>query len=65
MNPSREDRLCLDPAKMNQVLIRLVNRGPTLNDIFPKLMNAKLLDSAIDVSSDITFLGSMKDHCIY
>ena len=43
-------RLCLDPAKLNQVLIRPVHRGPTLNNIFPKLNNVKYL-SLIDVSS--------------
>ena len=30
-------RLCLDPAGLNQALIRLILRGPTLNDILPKL----------------------------
>ena len=34
-------RLCLDPARLIQVLIRPVHRGPTLNDIFPKLNNVK------------------------
>ena len=43
-------RLCLDPAWLNQVLIRLVHRGPTLNNILPKLYNTKYL-SPIDVSS--------------
>ena len=42
-------RLCLDPARLNQVLIRLVYRGPTLNDTLPKLKNAKYL-SLIDMS---------------
>ena len=36
-------RLCLDPAWLNQALIRLVHRGPTVNDILPKLNNAKYL----------------------
>ena len=36
-------RLCLDPARLNQVLIRPVHRGSTLNDIFPKLNNVKYL----------------------
>ena len=36
-------RLCLDPARLNQALVRLVHRGPTLNDIFPKLNNAQYL----------------------
>ena len=43
-------RLCLDPAWLNQVLIRLVHRGPTPNDILPKLNILKYL-SLIDVSS--------------
>ena len=43
-------RLCLDPVRLNQALIRLVHRRPTLNDIFPKLNNAKYL-SLIDASS--------------
>ena len=43
-------RLCLDPAWLKQALIRPVHRGPTLNDILPKLNNAKYL-SLIDVSS--------------
>ena len=43
-------RLCLEPAKLNQVLIRLEHRGSTLNDILPKLNYAKYL-SLIDVSS--------------
>ena len=42
-------RLCLDPAIMNQALIRPVHRGPTLNDIFPKLKNVHI--SLIDASS--------------
>ena len=43
-------RLCLDPARLNQVIVRLMHRGPTLNDILPKLNNAKYL-SLIDASS--------------
>ena len=42
-------RLCLDPAWLNKALIRLVHRGPTLNNILPKLNHAKYL-SLIDVS---------------
>ena len=33
-------RLCLDPARLNQAVIRLVHRGPPLNDKLPKLNNA-------------------------
>ena len=30
-------QLCLGPARLNKVLIRPVHRGPTLNDILPRL----------------------------
>ena len=43
-------RLFLGPARLNQVLIRPVHRGPTLNNIFPKLNNIKYW-SLIDASS--------------
>ena len=43
-------RLCLDPARLNKVLIRPVHGGPTLNDILPKLNNVKYM-SIIDASS--------------
>ena len=43
-------RLCLDPVRLNQALIRPVHRGPTLNDILPKLNNVKYM-SIIDASS--------------
>ena len=43
-------RVCLDSAQLNQVLLRLVHRGPTLNNILPKLNNAKYL-FLINVSS--------------
>ena len=43
-------RLCLDPARLNQVLIRPVHRGPTLNDILPKLNNVQYM-SISDASS--------------
>ena len=49
--PNGKFRLCLDPARLNQTLIRLVHRGPTLNDIFPKLNNTQS-QSLIDVSSE-------------
>ena len=41
--PNRKVRLCLDSVTLNQVFITLVYKGPTLNDIFPKLNNAKYL----------------------
>ena len=43
-------RLCLDPVRLNQVLIRPVHRGPMLNDILPKLNNVKYIP-IINVSS--------------
>ena len=43
-------RLCLDQACLNQALIRPIHGGPTLNDILPKLNNAKYL-SLIDASA--------------
>ena len=36
-------RLYLDQVRLNQAIIRLIHSGPTLNDIFPKLNNAKYL----------------------
>ena len=42
--------LCLDPVQLNQALIRPIHRGPTLNNILPKLNNAQYM-SIIDVSS--------------
>ena len=42
-------RLCLDPARLNQALIRPIHRGPTLNDILPRLNNVKYM-SIIDAS---------------
>ena len=42
-------QLCLDPAQLNQALIRLIHRGPTLNDILLKLNNVQYM-SIIDAS---------------
>ena len=42
-------RLCLDMVRLNQALIRPIHRGPTLNDILPKLNNAKYM-SIMDAS---------------
>ena len=50
LKPNGKVILCLGPARPNQALIRLVHKGLTYNDIFPKLNNAKYL-SLIDVSS--------------
>ena len=41
-------RSCLDPAGLNQALIRPVHGGPTLNDILPKLNNVQYM-SIIDM----------------
>ena len=48
--PNGKVRLCLDPARLNQELIRLVHMEPILNEIFPKLNNVQYL-SLIDASS--------------
>ena len=45
-----EVRLCLDPVRLNQTLIRPVHRGPMLNDILPKHNNVKYM-SIIDATS--------------
>ena len=50
LKPNEKVRLCPDPVRINQALIRPVHRGSTLNGIFQKLNNAKYL-SLIDVSS--------------
>ena len=42
--------LCLDLVQLNQALIRLIHRGPTLNDILPKLHSVQYM-SIIDASS--------------
>ena len=34
--------LCLDPVSLKKVLIRLVHRGPTLNDILHRLVGVKV-----------------------
>ena len=43
-------RLCLEPAQLNQVLLRLIHRGCNLNDMLPKLNNDSYL-SLIDARS--------------
>ena len=42
--PKRKVRLCLDPVRLNQELIKLVHRRPTLNDIFFKTKQIYLID---------------------
>ena len=44
-------RVCLDTARLNQALIRLVHRGPTVDDMFPHLMHPNYL-TLIDASSN-------------
>ena len=36
-------KLCLDPVKLNQALIRPVHIGPMLNNILPRLNNVKYM----------------------
>ena len=43
-------RLCIDPARLNKVLIRPVHRGLTLNNTLPRLAGVKYL-MIIDASS--------------
>ena len=43
-------KLCLDLARLNQVFIRPIHRGPMLNNILPNLNNVHYM-SIIDVSS--------------
>ena len=40
LKPNAKVRLYLDLMRLNQTLIRLIQRGPTLNAILPKLNNA-------------------------
>ena len=42
--------LCLDPARHNKALIRPFHRGPTLNDILPRLAGMEY-STLVDVSS--------------
>ena len=51
--PKANDKvgLCLEPARLNKVLIIPIHRGPALNDILPKLSGAKyltLFDASLD-----------------
>ena len=43
-------RLCLDPVRLNQALIRPLHKGPTLYDIVPRLNNVIYM-LIIDTSS--------------
>ena len=42
-NANDKVRLCLDPVWLNQALIRPVHRGPTLNNILPRLNNVNYM----------------------
>ena len=54
-------KLCLDPAWLNQMLIRPIHRGPTLNDILPKLHNVRYF-SIIGASSEYHILKLDENH---
>ena len=53
--------LCLDPARLYQVIIRPVYRGPTANNILPKLTNMCYM-TIIVVSSWYHNLKLSKNH---
>ena len=48
--PNSTVYLCVDPARFSQALISPVHRGPTLDDILPKLTNVYYM-TIIDASS--------------
>ena len=48
--PSEETRVCLNPARLNQALIKPVHWGMTTDDIFPKLTCMSYI-TLIDASS--------------
>ena len=50
-NPNGTVCLYLDPARLNQALIRQVYRGSTVNDIFPGLTNVHYL-TLMDIFSE-------------
>ena len=58
-NSNGKIRLCLDPARLNQALIRPIHRGPALNDILPKLNNAQYLTL---IGSNYHNLNRMNSH---
>ena len=55
---------CLDPARLNQALVRPVHRSPTVNAISPKLSNTRHL-SLIDVGLGYYNLNLDKSHHTY
>jgi len=48
--PNGSVRLCIDPAQLNQAIIRPVHRGKTMQDILPTLAGAKYF-SILDAKS--------------
>ena len=46
-------QMCLDPTRPHKALMRLTHRGPTLNDILPRLTTGKYL-TLIDVSQGLS-----------
>ena len=56
--------LCLDPAWLNQALIRPIHRGPTLNDILPRhsnmpcmsIINASLGSNNLKLDEQLSYL---------
>ena len=49
-------RLCLDLAWLNQALIRPIHRGPTLNNILPRLHNVMLYNVLLLINC---YIGSI------
>ena len=48
--PNGTVHLCIDPARLTQALIRLVHRGPAVNDMFLRLTNVQYV-TLIDANS--------------
>ena len=55
-------RLCLDPARLNKVLTRPIHRGPTLNDILPKLNSVKYMSIMMQVWAIIIYSWALSHH---
>ena len=53
-------RLCLDPVRLNQALIRPVHRGPMLNGILSKLNNLQYMSIIDDEFRVSQFEGRQK-----
>ena len=66
--PNGRVQLCLDPVGLNIVLIRLVHRGPALNNILPRLAGIKYLtlsDAGLCYHSLNLFLVCLADTATY